>query len=78
MTGTGTAPHPGQVASTTPSIASANAPTCAALKRSPRKNTPMAAALTGSSTVNTPADYAGTCFSPVIQSQTVTMLAAIE
>ena len=36
------------------------------------------AALIGSSTVNTPADDAGTCFSPVIHSHTVTMLAASE
>ena len=33
---------------------------------------------TGSSTVNTPACAAGTCFSPVIHSHTVTTLAAIE
>ena len=38
----------------------------------------MAAALIGNSTVKTPADDACTCFRPVIQSQTVTMLAATE
>ena len=71
-------PPAGQVASTTPANARPNAAPCAALIRSPRNSTPTAAALTGSSTVNTPADAAGTCFRPVIQSQTVTMLAAIE
>jgi len=44
--------------------------------RSPKNTTPTAAAVTGKNTVNTPALEAGTCFKPVIQSHTVTMLAA--
>ena len=48
------------------------------LNCSPRNITPTAAALIGRSTVNTPAEEAGTCFRPVIQSQTVSMLAEIE
>ena len=39
---------------------------------------PTVAALIGRKTVKTPADDAGTCLTPVIQSQTVSMLAAIE
>jgi len=34
--------------------------------------------VTGRKTVKIPADDAGTCFRPVIQSHTVTTLAAIE
>src|SRR6187200_1069407 len=66
----------GQVASTTPSSASAKATPCTAVRPSPSTATPTTAALTGSSTVNTPACEAGTLRKPVIQSHTVQMLAA--
>src|SRR6185369_4668206 len=64
------------VASSTPASARPNATACPAVNRSPRNATPTAAALIGSITVKTPADAALTCLSPVIQSHTVTTLAA--
>ena len=63
---------------TTPASASPKAPAWARLTCSLSTTTPTSAALTGNNTVNTPADEAGTCFSPVIHSQTVATLAAIE
>src|SRR5512134_2096649 len=68
----------GQVASSKPSSASANAPACAAPNGSRSTITPTSAAATGNSTVNTPARDAGTWRRPRIHSHTVATLAASE